>query len=152
MFYWINLRYIVNKFLVGSTYFFSSYRDFESKDVDELEIIDTDEFKQIRQVTGQGRCLFQLKRQASKEAYINGALMSNTGMVLGKFLVPEFNTELGITVEDLKKLAPLIAELDEKHKYEEIIFNSYIQNNTFTLTQQQLDLAYESYKRTRSVQ
>ena len=34
---------------------------------------------------------------------------------------------------------------------EEIIFNSYIENNSFTLTQEQRDLAYQSYKETRRI-
>ena len=116
----------MNKFLIGSQYFFSSYPDFKSKDNDELEIIDTNEFKQMLQITGQGRCLFQLKRQASKDAYLDWALKSELGMVIGKFLIPEFNNAIGLSIKDLPKLQPLIAKLDEKHKYEEIIFNSYL--------------------------
>jgi hypothetical protein len=140
----------MHKFLIGSRYFFYSYPDFHSKDIDELEIIETEEFKNMRQITGQNRCLFQLKRQASKDAYVGLALKANLGMVIGKFLVPEFCRAIGFTIKDLPKLAPLIAKLDEKHKYEEIIFNSYLNNNAFTLTKEQLNLAYESYKESRS--
>ena len=67
-------------------------------------------------------------------------------MAAGKFLVPEFCKEIGSTVEDLPKLAPLISNLDTKHEYEKIIFDSYIQNGDFVLTQEQRDKAYESYK------
>lgn len=141
----------MNKILVGSQYFFSEYDDFQSKDIDELQIIDTNEFAQMRQITGQGRCLFQMKRHSSKEDYINWALKSQIGMVLGKFLVPEFNAVIGFSVADLPKLLPLIEKLDDKHKYEEIIFNSYIQNGTFALSQAQRDEAYQSYKMTRSI-
>jgi hypothetical protein len=139
----------MNKILMGSTYFFSEYEDFKSKDVDELEIIDTNEFSQIRQITGKGKCLFQIKRQQKKESYIEWALKSKNGMVVGKFLVPEFCEAIRLTIEDLPRLKPLIERLDDKHKYEEIIFNSYIENNAFTLTQEQRDLAYQSYKKTR---
>lgn len=141
----------MNKILIGSTYFFSEYDDFNSKDIDELEIIDTNEFKQIRQITGKGKCLFQMKRHSSKEEYIDWALQSQLGMVLGKFLVPEFNAAIGLSMEDLKRLSPLIEKLDDKHKYEEIIFNSYIKNGNFTLTKEQRDLAYQSYKETRRI-
>jgi hypothetical protein len=44
----------------------------------------------MKQITGRDRCLFLLKRHDSKEDYIDWALRSNTGMVIGKFLVPEF--------------------------------------------------------------
>lgn len=140
-----------NKILIGSTYFFSCYDDFNSKDIDEIEIIDTNEFKQIRQITGQGRCLFQMKRHQSKDEYIDWALKCQLGMVIGKFLVPEFNAAIGLSMEDLKSLSPLIQKLDDKHKYEEIIFNSYIENGDFTLTKEQRDLAYQSYKETRRI-
>lgn len=139
----------MDKILIGSTYFFSCYDDFQGKDIDELQIVDTDEFAQMRQITGQGHCLFLLKRQKTKDDYINWALLSQLGMVVGKFLVPEFCHEIGLTINDLPKLKPLIEKLDDKHKYEEIIFNSYIQNGTFVLTKEQRDLAYQSYKTTR---
>lgn len=141
----------MNKILIGSKYFFSSYADFKAKDIDEIQIVDTNEFSQVRQITGQGRCLFQLKRHSSKEDYINWALKSQIGMVLGKFLVPEFCTAIGFTVKDLPRLRPLVERLDNKHKYEEIIFNSYIENKAFTLAQEQRDLAYKSYKETRGI-
>ena len=141
----------MNKILIGSQYFFSCYEDFLSKDIDELEIIETADFKQIRQITGQGKCLFQLQKHDSKEDYIIWALQSKLGMVIGKFLIPEFNEKIGFTIEDLPNLAPLIEKLDAKHKYEEIIFNSYIENNAFTLTLEQREQAYKSYKESRGI-
>lgn len=140
----------MEKFLIGSTYFFKCYNDFESKDIDELQIINTNEFQHMRQITGCGRCLFQLKQHESKEEYINWALHSSIGMVVGKFLIPEFNAAIGFRHSDLIQLKPLIDKLDERHKYEEIIYNSYIQNGNFTLTQEQRDAAYASYKMTRN--
>ena len=77
---------------------------------------------------------------------IKDALMSKSGMVIGKFLVLEFINELNMTIEDLKTLKPLIERLDEKHLYEKVIYDSYIQNNDFYLTQEQLDEAYKIYK------
>ena len=59
---------------MGSQYFFSCYEDFCSKDIDEIEIIDTYDFKNIRQLTGQGKCLFQLKKQCSVDKYVEYAL------------------------------------------------------------------------------
>jgi hypothetical protein len=38
----------MNKFLMGSTYFFDCYDDFESKDIDEIEIVDKCEFNWLR--------------------------------------------------------------------------------------------------------
>lgn len=139
----------MTKHLMGSQYFFSCYDDFKSKDIDEIQIIETDEFKQMRQISGQGKCLFQLKKHNSKDEYIEWALKSSIGMVLGKFLVPEFCAEIGFTVEDLRQLAPLVEKLDDKHKYEAIIYDSYLQNGEFSLTSAQRDSAYKSYKESR---
>ena len=139
----------MNKFLMGSQYFFSCYEDFNSKDIDEIEIIETNDFKYIRQLTGKGRCLFQLKKLNNVNDYIEYALQSNIGMVIGKFLIPEFCEAIGFTINDLPKLKILINQLDDKHKYEEIIYNSYIENNSFTLTDKQRENAYKSYKESR---
>ena len=139
----------MNKYLMGSKYFFSCYDDFTSKDIDEIQIIETNEFNQVRQITGKGKCLFQLRKHPQKEGYINWALQSQIGMVIGKFLIPEFNEAIGFTVEDLPRLEILIGRLDDKHKYEEIIYNSYIENGSFTLTDEQRERAYKSYKQSR---
>ena len=90
-----------------------------------------------------------MKKHDSKEDYIDWALKSNIGMVIGKFLVPEFCTEIGFTIEDLPRLAPLLDRLDDGHKYEEIIYHSYLENGSFTLTDEQRDRAYQSYKESR---
>lgn len=139
----------MNKYLMGSQYFFSCYDDFKSKDIDEIQVIETNEFSQVRQITGQGKCLFQLKKHSSKEEYIDWALKSNVGMVVGKFLIPEFCEAIGFTIEDLPRVSELIDKLDDKHKYEKIIYNSYIKNGSFTLTDEQRERAYKSYKESR---
>ena len=141
----------MGKILVGSQYFFSCYSDFKGKDIDELEIVEAAKFKYFRQLTGQGRCLFQLNKLKSKDEYVDIALKSEIGMVVGKFLVPEFCKEIGFTVADLPRLRPLIEKLDAAHMYEEIIFNSYIENNSFTLTEEQRDAAYKAYRESRGL-
>lgn len=139
----------MKKILIGSKYFFSRYPDFNGKDIDEIELVSTAEFAQMRQITGRGRCLFQMKRHATTQEYIDWAVKSSVGMVIGKFLVPEFCAEIGFTVADLPKLKVLLGRLDDKHKYEEIIYNSYLENGSFILTSEQRDKAYKSYKKSR---
>ena len=51
---------------------------------------------------------------------------------------------------DLKRLEPLTEIMDEKHTYEIIIFNAYIQNDGWWLTEDQRAAAYSEYKRTRN--
>ena len=70
-------------------------------------------------------------------------------MEVGKFLVPEFIKEVGITIDHLKQLSSLIERLDDQHKYEKVIYDSYIANNDFTLTDEQLNDAYNTYLKYR---
>ena len=137
------------RFLMGSKYFFSCYDDFCPKDIDEIEIVDTEEFEYFSQLTGKDRCLFRFRRLPSAQDYIDCALQSHIGMVVGKFLIPEFCDEIGFNFSDLKQLKPLIDILDEKHQYEEIIYNSYLNNRGFFLTDEQRKEAYISYKTSR---
>jgi hypothetical protein len=141
---------VIKKFTIGSQYFFSCYADFESKDLDELELVDTTDFQFMRQLTGRGKCLFQLKRQANVDDYINYAL-SDVAMAVGKFLIPEFCEAIGFKFEDLPRLQPLIKDLDPKHKYEQLIFESYLANGSFSLTEDQRLKAYKSYKEARNL-
>lgn len=137
--------------LVGSTAFFKDYSDFKSKDVDYVRLTDNPKgFKVVRQISGSGSCLFEMKRMTAQE-YIDYALSHGAAMQVGKFLVPEFINEIGLTIEQLKQLSPLIDNLEVKHKYESLIYNDYIENNAFILTDEQLLNAYNSYKEARGI-
>lgn len=136
------------RYIMGSKYFFKKMPGFKSHDTDYLELVDDATLKDKRIIRGQGLDFFQLKRKP-KEELIQDALKSQLPMVVGKFLIPEFNNEIGFTIEDLPKLQPLIDKLDDKHKYEAIIYNYYLQNNAFTLTSEQKEEAYKCYKQYR---
>lgn len=134
--------------LMGSNYFFSQYKDFKSTDIDKIDIVNTSDFKDKRIIRGQGKDYIFLKRKP-KEQLIQDALNSELAMVVGKFLIPEFNKQIGFTIEDLPKVQPLIDRLDDKHLYEKIIYDAYLENKEFILTQEQRDAAYASYKESR---
>lgn len=133
---------------MGSNYFFHSYGDFTTTDIDKIEIVETNEFQEKRVIRGQGKDYFFLKKKPKAEL-INDALASSLPMVVGKFLIPEFNQLIDFTVADLPQLKPLIDKLDDKHLYEKIIYEAYILNGAFILTQEQRDAAYASYKKAR---
>ena len=136
------------KILVGSSYFFKKFEDFVPKDKDFVLIVDHPlGFKNVRQTSG-SFCLFEWRRMKPEE-FIEYALRKGPAMQLGKFLVPEFANEIGFTIEHLKKLQRLVNRLDERHQYEKVIYESYIKNNSFTLTEEQLEQAYEAYKEAR---
>ena len=135
------------RFKVGSQAFFSQYPDFQPSDIDEVEFEDEPKlFKNFMQFRKKDntRCLF-IWRKMSADEFVEYTLNSKLPMELGKFLVPEVAEYLGFTIEHLKKLEPVVDRLDDKHKYEKIIYDSYISNNDFYLTQEQRDSAYKEY-------
>ena len=70
-------------------------------------------------------------------------------MKMIKFLNPEFCKHINFTVEELPVFQELIDTMDEKHKYVKIIYDAYLKNKDFTLTNEQLNNAYIEYKRER---
>ena len=136
--------------LMGSRYFFQEYPDFSSHDTDTIEIVNNDEFKNVRIIRGRGKDYFFFQER-SKEQWILDTLAADLPMVVGKFLIPEFVREIGFTIKDLPRLKPQFDKLDEKHWYERIIYNAYLENGDFVLTQEQRDQAYAEYKRSRDM-
>lgn len=135
--------------LVGSNVFFKDIEGFTSKDTDILEFVDNPtDFKNVRQFKFSDKCVFQWRKMPINEL-IDITLSRNFPMEIGKFLVPEFIKEFELSIDDLKRLEPIINKLDDKHKYEEVIYNSYIKNNAFYLTDKQLKNAYEIYLKYR---
>lgn len=135
--------------LVGSNVFFKDIEGFNSKDIDILELVDNPtDFKYLRQFRFKDKCIFQWKRM-TPEKFIEVTLQNNTPMEIGKFLVPDFIKEIGITIDHLKQLSVLIEHLDDNHKYEKVIYDSYIANNDFILTDEQLNEAYNTYLKYR---
>lgn len=136
--------------LVGSTYFFKDYPDFNSKDTDYILVVDNPvSFKIKRQTHMYKKCIFEWNRLTPKR-HIQHLKCSNTPMELGKFLVPEFCKEIGFTITDLKKCEFVLDKLDDKHKYLVPIYNAYIKNNAFILDQASRDEAYKIYKEARN--
>ena len=137
------------RFKVGSSYFFNNYIDFRPNDIDEVEFEENPKlYKNVMQFRkkDKSQCLFKWRKMTADE-FVEYTLNTKLPMELGKFLIPEIAEYLEFTINHLKQLEPVVKRLDDKHKYEEIIYNSYIKNNAFYLTQEQLDIAYSEYKK-----
>lgn len=138
---------------MGSSCFFSDIPGFKSKDVDELIIMDewsvpgTNVLNCMNKDAGRDIFFF---RNMSKNEFISDALQSRVPMRAGKFLVAEFAEYLGMTISDLKRLEPLFQRLDDKHTYEKVIFDAYILNGGWWLTDKQRMDAYQEYMAKRS--
>lgn len=136
---------------IGSRVFFYKFPDFESKDKDVVLVMDhLVGGKTCLNAKIKGTDLF-LYKQMPKEEWIKTTIESGVPMKAGKFLVPEFCEYIGFTVEDLDKLEEMFYSIDDKHKYETIIYESYKENNGFFLTDEQLERAYAEYKRSRGL-
>ena len=137
------------KFQIGSKVFFGEYADYDSKDDDVLYVMEGWNMKQnVININRGGIDRFFIK-DAPKQVLIQEALTDNIPMRVGKFLVPAFAEYLGMTIEDLKMLQPLIDSLDEEHSYEKLIYDAYIENEGFSLTEAQRDGAYGRYRESR---
>lgn len=141
----------IKQFQMGSSYFFSRYEDFHSKDYDDLCIMDKFIFPgRVMNMKLKGKDVFMF-RNMDKQGFIDDVKETGVYMKLGKFLIPEFNEYIGFTIDDLKELRPLFENLDEKHRYEKIIADAYIKNNEFTLKGRQRSIAYAEYKKSRNL-
>lgn len=140
----------IKQFIIGSKYFFDTYSDYITKDIDELCIMDTFSPKEtnVLNMKIKGKDVF-FYRNMDKNGFIKDTIESNVPMRVGKFLIPEFCEFIGFTVDDLKTFDAIFNKMDDKHKYEKIIYESYLENNDFTLTDEQRLKAYNEYKKRR---
>lgn len=138
------------KILVGSRAFFSGCEGFRSKDHDYLELVETpNDFSWRREQSLRGVCTFSYKLEPAADM-VRRTLESGDALLVGKFLVPEVAGAIGATVADILPLETLLPNLDKRHKYVAVIFEAVKQNNSFVLTEEQRDEAYEVYKQSKN--
>ena len=136
---------ISKAFIMGSNYFFKKYEDFETKDIDYIVLVDKPlMFKTELNIRGKNKDVYYYKRLPLDE-FIELTLKQDP-MCAGKFLIPEFCKELGFAIDHLKRLSDKFKNIDKKHSYEKIIYDAYIENNDFSLTENQRLKAYNVYK------
>lgn len=143
------------RYLTGSKLFFDKFEDYKSKDVDYIEIIENADFKFKKRTYDEteNADVFQIKK-TDKDFLIDCYLAYSSPISVCAFLSPEVSKELGISIEDLQKLKPLMyrKDLDEKHHYLKMIFDFYLENESFTLTDEQRLAAYNDYKKSRGIE
>lgn len=135
---------------IGSSVFFADKPGYKVKDLDILYIMDgwRDSKTNVYNAK-QGDLDMFLFRNMSKEEFIQDTLSVGLPMRAGKFLVPEFAKYLEMTIEDLRRLQSCFDNMDDKHKYEKVIYDSYVKNGGFFLTEEQREKAYKVYRKYR---
>ena len=139
--------------LMGSAYFFSNYPDFKGKDTDWWEISSEGSWQYVNVINSLSlprHEYFSFKRHKTVDKYIEEVLKTKLPMAVGAYLIPEFCQEIGFTIEHLPRLQILVDRLDPLHKYEKVIYDAYLKNGDFYLTQRQRDAAYREYKKARN--
>ena len=141
----------IKKIRVGSSVFFQDYDDYVTKDVDWIAIMDSMfPNKLMIHLHIKNDDIGMYKPNVTKQDFIDEALNSKNPLKVGKFICPEFINYIQFTIDELKSLDILFNNLDDKHKYQKIIYDAYIKNNDFTLTREQLNNAYLEYKKYRN--
>ena len=141
---------VLKKILCGSSVFFNKFDDYKYKDIDWIVFVDhLPQNKLTWRIKIKDDDLMMYNINTTKQQFIDMIFDTNIPLKLGKFLIPEFNEFIKFTINDLKIFDKLINKVDNLHKYQKIIYDSYIQNNSFTLTDDQLNLAYLEYKKYR---
>ena len=131
--------------LVGSNAFFKGMKDFHSKDRDYLVLVDNPtDFKMRKEICMRGIDKFYYKRDTPQNM-ISLVLKLNDPMLIGKFLLKTVADEIGLSPQDILPLEPLLEKLDNKHQYQKIIFKYILENDSFELTEEQINEAYQSY-------
>lgn len=141
------------EYLMGSGYFFGVYSDYVAKDRDRLCVMDSfpPTMKgNVLNLRKDGDDIF-LYRDMDKEGFITDTIESGVPMRAGKFLIPEFCESISFTINDLRRLDKVFREMDEKHSYERVIYEAYLDNGGFFLTEDQRDRAYRDYKAKRGI-
>ena len=141
---------ILKQIKIGSSAFFDTQEGFSSKDTDWVCLVDSHVGfgKSVRVMLGNDDVIMY-HRDTKKEDFMNDVLQGDNPIKVGKFLVPEFIEYFGVTIEDLKTMKDVVEQLDDKHCYEKIIYDSYINQGNFELKEDILNKAYKEYLRYR---
>lgn len=139
----------LNKFVVGSKAFFSSFEDFKPKDTDVVIIMDNPPKGKTFQLIKMRDTDYFIYKKMPKKELIHMCITRTTPMYASMFLVPEFVKAMDITIDDLNLLQNVFYHIDDKHIYERMIYDYYKENNGFYLTEDQLKTVYDEYKSKR---
>lgn len=141
----------LKKIKCGSSIFFNKFDDYVLKDVDWIVLVDKiPKDNPMWRVKIKDDDLMIFKIGTTKQQYVDMVFNTKVSLKFGKFLIPEFVEYIGFKVDELKQFKDIVNNLDDNHKYQKIIYDSYLENNSFTLTDEQLNKAYTEYKKYRN--
>ena len=144
---------MIHRILVGSRYFFSSFSDFNPKDTDLVELVSSTAERHYKHlpINSQGEEIFQIRQYQSYKDCLYWDLYYKSPPAVGRYLVPEFCNAINFPFEALPQLQSLVDKIIDNSKiaYIKVIYESYLENGSITLTATQRLRAYEIYKQAR---
>lgn len=148
--------HVVKKIRVGSSVFFGDMPGYEAHDVDYVCLLDRPlvpgrQVMNMKRRTAGVLCDYFLMVDTAKEEMLRRTLEADEPLRAGKFLAPELATHLGMAVDDLRLLDTLFTRMDEKHRYEYVIYQAYLANGSWQLSESQRAEAWKAYREGRGM-
>lgn len=142
----------MKKINTGSRAFFGNMPDYSSHDCDVLLVLDEwpEEITDTRFSCRATKCDAFFIKQMTKEEYIAETLETGDTRRVFYYMLPDFAELIGLTVDDLKRVEPVVRKLTgTRHQWYITIYEAYVANGGFFLTDEQREAAYEVFKRVR---
>ena len=143
------------QFIAGSRYFFENYyNDYIIHDTDYVVIDDELDVNYRHEYDKETKTDYFIWKKHPPEWFVDN-LIGKDGFALdvAKNLVPEVNEYLNFTMEHLKQVRPIVDKLEHhagsKYIYYKTIYDAYIENGSFALTDEQRLKAYDEYRKHR---
>ena len=137
-------------YITGSKAFFEGMKDFVPSDIAKIDFIKRNKPNLII-ISEKKETIFSWRENLAKQGIKEHLLKTENYNYLGMFLVPDIATKLEVTIDDLKELQEYFHKCDYRHQYLAIICDSYIENDSFSLTSKQRLKAYNLYRTTRGL-
>lgn len=134
-----------NALKIGSWVFFDQFLDYKIHDLDYC-VFENNIYKHTyNKETKEDIHVLPSNNKSELIKYFKNIRGKNTTMI-SIFLYPEVIKELNITIDDLKEIKQQIEPLKTIKPYLYAIYEFYLENNEMSLTQEQIEKAYEIYK------
>lgn len=137
-------------FSIGATAFFKDIPEYKGKP-DTLVLEDDPQgYEHYSQSTEEGCLTVKWARKSKADFLAYAKRGTATAYEFGKFIIPGFIEEYALTMDDVEDLyAHFEPKMRIRLHYQKYIMQAYRDNGGFTLTDEQLAAAFETYKQGR---
>lgn len=133
------------QYLTGSRAFFDGMEGFTPHDTDIVDFNPTMHHAMSQINNEAGVTVFRFKMDKAEDIIDFFLQWPNPSSQLCCLLVHDIAKRVGMTVDDLPRLQPLIDALDKRHKYLADIYDAYVKKGSFKLYKYQREKAFKTY-------